>query len=92
MSRSLNPAGIDPVTGKPISKSTLLKILIDQDHWLQVNVATPDNWKKKACKQQFPILEDYLIEWVHRAQQVQVVTTDDIIFGSANALQRSWPV
>ena len=56
-------------------------ILLQSDRWLHIDVSAPDNWKKKARKEQYPILEKHVAEWVYRAQLARVITTDEIIQG-----------
>ena len=83
---------VDPITGKPIPKSTSSNILLQSDHcqWLRIDVSAPDNWKKKARKEQFPILEKHIVEWVYRAQLARVITTDEIILGVAQRFTKEY--
>ena len=37
----------------------------------------------KARKQQFPLLETHVVEWIYRAQLARVITTDDVILAVA---------
>jgi len=74
---------IDPVTGTPLSKSTLSMILKNRQHHLNIDLNARDNWKKKARRQQFPVLESYISEWVYQAQLARVVTSDDVILAVA---------
>ena len=74
---------VDPVTGAPLSKSTLSIILNNRQQHLNIDLNASDNWKKKARRQQFPILEAHISEWVYRAQLARVITTDDVILAVA---------
>ena len=74
---------LDPVTGAPLSKSTLSMILNNRQQHLNIDLNASDNWKKKARRQQFPILEAHISEWVYRAQLARVITTDDVILAVA---------
>jgi len=73
----------DPVTGTPLSKSTLSMILKNRQHHLNIDLNARENWKKKARRQQFPVLESYISEWVYQAQLARVVTSDDVILAVA---------
>lgn len=55
----------------------------NSSEYLNIDVGAADNWKKKARKQQFPILETHVVEWIYRAQLARVITTDDVILAVA---------
>lgn len=73
----------DPATGLPLSKSTLSTILKNSSEYLNIDIKAADIWKKKARRQQFPVLERHVVEWVYQAQLARVITTDDVILAVA---------
>jgi len=69
----------DQATGLPLSKSTLSTILKNSSKYLNIDIKATDVWKKKARRQDFPVLERHVVEWVYRAQLARVITTNDVI-------------
>jgi len=69
----------------PLSKGTLSTILKNSSEYLNIDIAAADNWKKNARKQQFPLLETHVVEWVYCTQVVRVITTDDVILAVAKS-------
>ena len=55
----------------------------NSSEYLKIDIAATDNWKKKARKQQFPLLETHVVEWIYRAQLARVITTNDVILAVA---------
>ncbi|CUS09910.1 unnamed protein product [Tuber aestivum] len=60
---------------------TGIKMVLDPHLNIDLNVS--DNWKKKAPRQLFPVLETHISEWVYRAQLARVIMTDDVILAVA---------
>jgi len=42
-------------------------------------IAGIGSWKTKTRKEQFPILEQHLVEWVDRANSVHILVTDTVL-------------
>jgi hypothetical protein len=75
--------------GKPLARSTLGGVLQESKKWEAIDISATDNWRKKVRRENFPVLEKHLIEWVYRAQLARVSTTDEVIVTIARKLAGS---
>ncbi|KAF8424322.1 hypothetical protein EV426DRAFT_712090 [Tirmania nivea] len=65
--------------GQAVPISTLSDILRDSKKWLEVDLTAGHPRKKKQRTSQYPILEQYLIEWVDRANQKHISINDFVL-------------
>jgi hypothetical protein len=75
--------------GKPLARSTLGGVLQESKKWEAIDISATDNWRKEVRRENFPVLEKHLIEWVYRAQLARVSTTDEVIVTIARKLAGS---